>query len=52
MNMESLKEKLEKQLILLDNVYNIWDRSELFLSFLFDKMLMFVKKNNKLIVKV
>ena len=47
MNMECLKEKLEKQLILLDDVYNIWDRSELFLSFLFDKVLVFVKKINK-----
>lgn len=33
MNMECLKEKLEKQLILLDNVYNIWVEMSYFCPF-------------------
>ncbi len=33
MNMECLKEKLEKQLILLDNVYNIWVEMSYFYPF-------------------
>lgn len=37
MSMECLKEKLEKQLILLDNVYNIWVEMSYFYPFYLTK---------------